>query len=177
MALRWTPEGQRRRYEAFVEIMPDLNGKSIIDLGCGRGDFLGFLKEKKIEVKYTGVDLNDNFIKEAKRAHPEGTFYVLDIEEEGGIEGDFDIALAIGVFNLRVAGIRDSMINTLKRLFSLCRESMHFDLIMSGPATDPELNAFLPEEAVRMVRKNLSRRFSLRTDLVEGIMLFSVYHL
>ncbi|RME67793.1 MAG: class I SAM-dependent methyltransferase, partial [Nitrospirae bacterium] len=176
MALRWTPEGQRRRYEAFLEVLPDLQGKSLIDLGCGRGDFLGFLKSKGIEVRYTGVDLNENFIKEAREAHPEGTFYVLDIEEVE-IDETFDIALAIGVFNLKVADIRNSMINTLKRLFSLCKEVMCFDLIIKEPTTDPELNAFLPEEAVELVRKNLSRRFSLRTDLIDGIMFFSVYHL
>ena len=175
MALRWTPEGQMARYEAFLEVMGDIQGKSIIDLGCGRGDFYTFLKSRGIYVSYTGIDINENFIKEAETSHPEATFLVCDIEEEE-IPERFDIALAIGVFNLRVAGIRQSMVNTLKRLFGLCQEAMYFDLIMKGPDTDPELNALLPEEAVEMVRKTLSRRFALRTDLVEGIMLFSVYH-
>ncbi len=175
MALRWTPEGQRKRYEAFLSILGDIQDKSVLDLGCGRGDFYGFLKSKGIRVTYTGIDLNENFIEEARRAHPEASFMVRDIEEEA-LEGEFDIALAIGVFNLKVAGIRDSMVRTLKELFSHCGEALYFDLIMRGPDADPELNTLLPEEAVEMVRRNLSRRFSLRTDLVEGIMLFSVFH-
>jgi len=175
MALRWTPEGQKKRYEAFLNIMGEIEGKSLVDFGCGRGDFLGYLKSRSISVHYTGIDINENFIKEAKMAHPDATFKVLDIEEEA-LQEKFEIAVAIGVFNLKIANIKDSLPRILKRLFGLCTEALYFDLIIKDSFADPELNSYTPEEAVELVRKNLSMRFTLRTDLVEGIMIFSVFH-
>jgi 2-polyprenyl-3-methyl-5-hydroxy-6-metoxy-1,4-benzoquinol methylase len=44
-AVRWTPEGQKNRYEKLFGIAGDLSGKHILDFGCGKGDFFGFLKE------------------------------------------------------------------------------------------------------------------------------------
>jgi 2-polyprenyl-3-methyl-5-hydroxy-6-metoxy-1,4-benzoquinol methylase len=41
-AVRWTPGGQLRRYETFISITGDLSGKSMLDFGCGKGDFYGF---------------------------------------------------------------------------------------------------------------------------------------
>jgi 2-polyprenyl-3-methyl-5-hydroxy-6-metoxy-1,4-benzoquinol methylase len=49
-AVRWTPEGQIRRYETLLSITGDLSGKTILDFGCGKGDLFGFLKDKGISI-------------------------------------------------------------------------------------------------------------------------------
>lgn len=47
-AVRWTPEGQLRRYEALLEVSGDLTGKQVLDFGCGKGDLCGFLRDRGI---------------------------------------------------------------------------------------------------------------------------------
>lgn len=37
-AVRWTSEGQLRRYETLLKIAGDFSGKTILDFGCGKGN-------------------------------------------------------------------------------------------------------------------------------------------
>ena len=40
----------------------------MLDVGCGKGDMLNFIINKKIKtIKYSGLDLNKNFINIAKK--------------------------------------------------------------------------------------------------------------
>ena len=69
-ALGWyTPETQRVRFEVF-ELLGDLSHSSILDAGCGLGDFFRFMLEKKHEeFSYTGIDVMQAFIVEAQRRY------------------------------------------------------------------------------------------------------------
>ena len=127
-AVRWTPEGQWRRYETLVRLAGDFSGRKILDFGCGKGDFYEFIKEKGISINYCGIDVNKNLIRLAKSKYPEAEFIVIDIEETE-FERDFDVIFVCGVFNLRVAGIEESMKNVLKKLFRLCRGAIHVNLL------------------------------------------------
>ena len=65
-ALRWTSRGQEVRYRELSDIAGPLEGRSILDYGCGKGDFLSFLKEQGIDAGYTGADVNGNLIRLAR---------------------------------------------------------------------------------------------------------------
>jgi len=69
---------QRVRFEVLAEV-GDLRHKAILDVGCGLGDFYGFLKEKGVEVRYTGYDIVPQMISEAQKRHHDGEFLVRDI--------------------------------------------------------------------------------------------------
>lgn len=161
-AVRWTVEGQLRRYEAFLQISEDLAGKRILDFGCGKGDFYGFMKEKGISVNYCGIDINENLIDLAKRKHPEAEFISMDLEETE-IGRRFDIIFICGVFNLRVAGVEDSMKDVLRKLFRLCTESLHANfLTYYVPQRSVELFYVKPEEILRLAVTELSKSVTLR---------------
>ena len=127
-AVRWTPEGQRRRYETLLKIAGDFSGKKILDFGCGKGDLYEFIKERDISINYCGIDVNENLIKLAKSKYPETEFIAVDLEESE-FERVFDVIFICGVFNLRIAGIEESMKNVLKKLFRLCKEALHVNLL------------------------------------------------
>ena len=77
----WTAAGQRLRYECILSLLP-LQGNSILDFGCGKGDFYGFIGQKGIEAEYTGIDINKRLIEVAAGNYPEGKFLALDIDSE-----------------------------------------------------------------------------------------------
>jgi len=54
-AVRWSPAGQLERYRLMVEMSPGLPGSRVLDYGCGKGDFLGFLEEPFDYVYLCGV--------------------------------------------------------------------------------------------------------------------------
>lgn len=163
-AVRWTKEGQLRRYNTLLNIAGDIKNKKILDFGCGKGDFYGYLKSKGLEVNYEGIDINENLIQLAKNKYPETTFTCLDIEENE-YKKEFDIIFICGVFNLRVAGIEENMKNTLKKLFKICKEVIHLNLLTYYiPQRDIELFYVKPEELIIFVINNLSTKFSLLHD-------------
>jgi len=59
-------EGQRLRFNCFTNEI-DFTGKSILDVGCGIGDFGAFLIESKVDFKsYLGIDAMEAMIETAK---------------------------------------------------------------------------------------------------------------
>ncbi|OGW39442.1 MAG: hypothetical protein A2Y97_02615 [Nitrospirae bacterium RBG_13_39_12] len=172
-AVRWTPEGQRYRYETFLKIAGDISGKKILDFGCGKGDLYGFIKERAISINYCGIDVNEKLIKLAKSKYPETEFIAVDLEESE-FERAFDLIFVCGVFNLRVAGIEESMKNVLKKLFRLCKEALHVNLL-SYYITQRNVELFYvkPEEILHFAITELSRSVTLMHEK-EDIFL-SVY--
>ena len=161
-AVRWTAEGQLRRYEALLQISEDLAGKRVLDFGCGKGDFYGFMKEKGISLNYCGIDINENLIALAKRKYPEAEFISMDLEE-AEIGRMFDVIFICGVFNLRVAGVEDSMKDVLRKLFRLCTGSLHINLLTYYiPQRSVELFYVKPEEILRLAVSELSKSVTLR---------------
>jgi len=162
-ALRWTPKGQIMHYECLLDI-GDINGKSILDYGCGKGDFYQFLKDRGIDVKYTGLDINPDLIETANSKFPECRFEVFDIEEEE-LDEDFDYVFLCGVFNLRVADIEDTIKRILKKLFAHCNTALAFNALSAhNPRKDFELSYLYPEEIFTFAIKNLSPFVSIRHD-------------
>ncbi len=160
-AVRWTPEGQRRRYETLLKIAGDFSGKKILDFGCGKGDLYEFIKERDISINYCGIDVNENLIKLAKSKYPETEFIAVDLEESE-FERVFDVIFICGVFNLRIAGIEESMRNVLKKLFRICNEALHVNLLSYYIAQrNVELFYVKPEEIIKFAITELSPSVTL----------------
>jgi SAM-dependent methyltransferase len=176
-ALRWTPQGQLKRYHMLVDIAPaqDLNNATVLDYGCGTGDFYKFLKRRGINVKYTGVDINENFIRLAKSKYPECTFKVMNADDDQ-FEGFYDYIFICGVFNLQVPGVDDDMKNALVTLFEHCNRGLALNALSShAPIRDPELHVTAPEDMVKFSIETLSPFIALRHDRIENDFTLYVY--
>jgi SAM-dependent methyltransferase len=174
-ALRWTPHGQLRRYHTLADIAPDLRGSTVLDYGCGTGDFYRFLQRRGIDVSYTGVDINENFIKLAQRKYPECTFRVLDISEDR-LEGYYDYIFICGVFNYLVPGVQEDLREAMTTLFRHCNKGLGLSALSSHtPARDPELNYTSPEDMVKFCIENLSPYLALRHDRIQHDFTLFIY--
>jgi len=172
-ALRWTPHGQLKRYHMLADIAParDLENATVLDYGCGTGDFYQFLKRRGITVKYTGVDINENFISLAKNKYPECTFKVMNADDDA-FDGSYDYIFICGVFNLRVPGVEDDMKEALVTLFKHCNKGLALNCLSSHtPIKDPELNYTSPEEMVRFTLENLTGKSTVvYLELVHAVV-------
>ncbi len=94
---------------------------SILDYGCGLGDFIKYLDSNKIEVsKYLGVDINPDYIKSAKEIYPNNKFKV--IEKLNDIDSSYDIICAIGVFTWFIT--KRDFINTIDYLHNIANKKL-----------------------------------------------------
>ena len=57
--------------------LKDLNGKKILDLGCGIGKEENYISEKGFDI--IGIDFAENIIKEAETKYPNCKFEVMDL--------------------------------------------------------------------------------------------------
>lgn len=173
-AVRWTKEGQEMHYEAMLEV-GDIRHSRILDFGCGKGDLYGFLRDRHIEVRYTGIDINENLINLARNKYPGIDFRVLDIEREE-LKEDFDFVFICGVFNLKVNGVEDLMRTTLIKLFRHCKKALVFNALSShSPKKDYELFYLGPEDILSFAIENLSPFVSLRHDMIPYDFFLFIY--
>jgi len=162
-AVGWSAEGERLHYQSLLDI-GKIDHAKILDFGCGKGDFYGFLKERRCLPSYCGIDVNANLIALAKSKYPEAEFITLDIDEDD-FKRQFDVIVACGVFNLRIAGIEESSRHILKKLFGLCREAMHINfLAYDTPQRSVELFYVKPEEMRKFAANELSPSVTLTYD-------------
>ena len=173
-ALRWTAEGQRRHYEALLDI-GDIRGRRILDFGCGKGDLYQYLADRSIPVEYSGVDINARLISCARRKFPKADFRVLDLDVED-IDSDYDYIFLCGVFNLEICGIDEAVCSTLSRLFRHCRNALAFNALSSYESCKGfELHYTNPGALLDFAVKNLSPFVSLRHDRMRYDFTLFVY--
>lgn len=76
---------------AMYKLVPDLEGKTVISLGCGSGEDCNFLKKHGAR-KVVGIDISENIIEIAASSYPDCTFKVMDMENLDFPDGTFDFA-------------------------------------------------------------------------------------
>ena len=89
-------------------------GARVLELGCGTGHLLAAIKPSF----GVGVDFSDGMILEARKAHPDLTFLVGDIEDESflrSLPGPFDYVVIVDTL-----GMLDDCQALLERLHELC---------------------------------------------------------
>lgn len=101
-ALGWdTRESMQTRFAAAAE-MYDFSDATVLDVGCGFGDFYEFLKQRGEQpAEYVGVDISETILDTAqdRNADPRTSFEKRNIFIEPFEDRTFDIAVEFGVLN------------------------------------------------------------------------------
>jgi len=90
-------DDQLKRFQILTEI-GDLNGSSILDVGCGFGDLYPFLLARFHDFVYTGIDISEIIINAARKKFPDVDFRVHDLLEDD-LGRSYDYVLLSGTFN------------------------------------------------------------------------------
>ena len=128
-ALGWKDiESQQIRFKALAGI-GNLSGCSVLDAGCGYGDFLPYLSTSYKDFTYTGMEQIPELLKEAIVRHghsPAANF----------IQGNFtttllpvvDYVFASGSLNYRSTD-PDFIFNAIDKLYGACTYGFAFNLL------------------------------------------------
>lgn len=127
-ALNWgSRESQQLRFSVLAQV-GQLNDKSLLDVGCGQGDFYGSLKEQEIKVDYTGIDLAPKMIEIARSRFPEARFETENLlAPQSTLAADYDYVLSSGIFYYRQHEPFAFMKEMLARMFERCRLGLAFN--------------------------------------------------
>jgi len=146
--LGWeSEEAQRLRFDVLLDNVK-LDGKRLLDVGCGTGNLLEYINSKGIHVYYTGVDILEKMIDIAKSKQLNADFRHLDIFKDNVFAPDsFDIVYASGIFNLNLGNNRELLTNALELFFSLSCETVVFNLLhYASPDREDKYYYFVPDD-------------------------------
>jgi SAM-dependent methyltransferase len=168
---------QRSRFAVFVEELSldagDAGGAghagevSVLDVGCGLGDFYGYLQERSaLPASYRGIDLSPNMIASARDAFGGERGVELAVEDilATSPERSYDYVVASGIFTY-IGGENVELFHRLvEAMYARCTRALAFNSL-SAWSPDPSEGEFRadPVETLRFA-SSLSSRLRLRTD-------------
>lgn len=151
---------QELRYKYLTEI-GELNGKAILDFGCGTAQLATYLKNSDIEFDYIGVDIVPEFLDHSQKKFPEFRFG--SYEDFKDIKVDY--IFISGVFNNLIADNRSFYKETIKDLFKNARLGLAFNMI-SKYVDYYDLGLFYeyPEYVFKFAKEEVTPLVLLRND-------------
>jgi len=137
--LGWNKDCQWVRFEALFEGIREDECGSLIDLGCGFADLLGYLRRRGWNGRYTGVELVEELISEARRQYADdcaAEFVTCDIQSFAP-SSKSDVAVALGIFNHRLHQDNFEFIRqTFDRMWAITNKVVACDFLST--TSDPE---------------------------------------
>lgn len=160
--LDYSPESQRRRFEVFADI-GDLEGRDVLDVGCGLGHLYDYLQERYRTVRYVGLDMSPRLLAKARERHKDVTFEVWDIVARPP-EREADYVLASGVLNVEQGDNEAAMRRLLRHGFGAAKKGLAVNMLSTwADRHDRDRHYYDPGRMVRTAKK-LTRWVQLRHD-------------
>lgn len=156
-AVGWNDkQSQTVRFVALCKV-GNFEGTSVLDVGCGLGDFYKYLVDHYESVDYTGIDINPRYIESARKAYLDVRFEVVDFGEYTGgpahiamrsiAGGPFDYVCASGVFAVKIPDYKQVYFGQIKKMFGLARRGVSFTMLdREEHPNDEEYAAYSVEE-------------------------------
>lgn len=154
--LGWeSEEAQRLRFEMLLSSV-DLQGRTLLDVGCGTGNLLEYINSKGIELSYTGVDILEKMIEKAKSKRLNAEFIKVDIFKNTIFKDQsFDVIYSSGIFNLNLGNNKDFLINALKLFMRLSSDTVVFNLLhCNSPDREDKYYYFHPDEISEILERH-----------------------
>ncbi len=160
-------EVQQRRFDALLRV-GTLDGKAVLDLGCGTGVLKRLLDLRYRGFSYVGVDQQAEFIELARRdfgQRPECYFCVADAAIEA--LPTVDVVIASGLLSYRTAS-EGYLLYMIQRMVAAARESVAVNFLdASTMAADGLLVGYSKEEILSLC-KTLVPVVEIHDDYLPG---------
>jgi SAM-dependent methyltransferase len=119
------------RQNNMLEVIRDNEPASILDVGCGYGALADLINQKKLNLKYSGVDVVDDMVLEAKSRHPEanfvcGDFLSLDMRKFDYVVCNGILTQKMGVSNIDMNRFAQ---NLIKKMFHSAKIGIAFNMM------------------------------------------------
>lgn len=169
--LGWeSEEAQALRFEMLAANVP-LQGRKILDVGCGVGNLAEYLGRRSIQSDYTGVDILQSMICRAKEKKLGARFLHCDIFKENPFKNEkFDVVYSSGIFNLNLSNNMEFLRRAIDTFLDLSDGIVAFNLL-SNKSLDKEDKYFYydMEKVENLIRNEFSSRMK-SVDLICGYL-------
>ncbi len=147
------------RHQQFLRLLQRDPDASVIDLGCGFGDFLRFLREAGHRGKYLGYDVSSSMIESARELHRDSKNCEWRVGNDPAETADF--AIASGIFNVKGSVSSDQWAeyvdDTIEILARVGRSGFAFNLLSLSSDPDRRRSDLYYADPVKLLNHCLAR--------------------
>jgi SAM-dependent methyltransferase len=126
------------RFAQFMRLLPREERVSVVDYGCGYGALASYLDEAGVDFDYMGYDVSHEMVAAARQIHGDRSGWSFTTSRDELPRAD--VAIASGVFNVRVGAEsdrwREYTLEVISELATLSRRGVGFNMLTSY--SDPE---------------------------------------
>ena len=176
----WTSSvGQRKRFEALLNFTQQpkefLQKASILDIGCGYGDFISFVEEKYdiAKLNYVGTELVSQMIPIAQQKHPNNKFELRDIVKQPYNGNSFDLVIGSGLFALNHPKWDEFVYQLVNQMFQISRKVVAVNFL-SGRESDEQFKYTTPKEVYKILSK-ITPNVRVEKDYLPDDFTFYLY--
>jgi cyclopropane fatty-acyl-phospholipid synthase-like methyltransferase len=178
----WTKSQEQAdtRYQVMLDVVQEPDSQvTLLDFGCGASHLYEYIQRHGINnIRYSGLDVSQRFLKLSKSKFPHTTYYNIDILEGHSELPEFDYIVANGVFtvkcNLTFGAMCDYFKEVLRRLFSKTKRGLAFNIMSKQVDWEREDLFHLPFDVLAcFLTKEISRHFVIRHDY--GLYEYTTY--
>ncbi|MFP4055018.1 MAG: class I SAM-dependent methyltransferase [Phycisphaerae bacterium] len=163
--LDWASEtSQFVRFDVLLREV-QLQGRSILDVGCGLGDLWGYLQRREVYADYTGVDILPEMVAEATRRHPGAQFACENVFADPAPEHlRRDVVFCSGMFNLNLGNNLQFVPGALRRFVQLADTHVVFNMLHHRTPEQPPRYFYYDPDRVLEILDALPCRARLVDD-------------
>lgn len=169
--LGWESEqAQHKRFEILYNHV-SLQGKKLLDVGCGMANLYEYLIKKGVNFYYTGVDILESMIDSAKKKRPGVELICADIFKHNPFDDNsFDVVYSSGIFNINMGNNKEFLTKAIELFLRLGKEAVVFNLLhYKSPDREDRYYYFKPSEVENIIEENFNNLLD-SMQIVEGYL-------
>ncbi len=172
-ALGWNDEmGQQERFRVLCSI-GDLNGKSVLDVGCGLENLYTFLGERYKGFTYQGVDINPHMIELARLQHSDVHFEVADFGDFAA--EPFDYVLSSGALTFKIANHTEVYFGSIRKMYELSTIGVAFNVLSAKHSPGDDTYATYSVHELYDFCSQFCEKLVVREDYLEQDLTMYLY--
>ena len=150
----WQEGNQEYNFKALSRINEmtgvPFRGASLLDVGCGTGDLVDFLKDEEL-AHYVGIDIYRPSLNIAREKHPQVTFIEGDLLTEAFPE-QFDYAICSGSLTIKLSIDNYTFLEAMiAKMWELTRVGIAFNVLTDDdPDPDTDIFFYNPERVLQI---------------------------
>ncbi len=150
---------QYKRFEILSQfIIKEIPHSSIIDVGCGMGEYYNYLMDESLNPKsYLGIDCEESMIDISKKRYPKAHFKIQNILTDSLLDADYYVCS--GAMNILE---KEEFYTFIQNCYKYCKKGFAFNFLKKDRYTD------ITKEEIIHFCKTLTSNLQTKDDYLDN---------